>query len=82
MRLRSRQGGRRVDLVLGLLLIAAAPSRAEAPETPFAEVFSQLAAKLVGVVVNVSTSQAPAAAPAKGGPENQPPPPGAPDGDA
>jgi serine protease Do len=65
-------------VLLGLLLSAALPSRADAPETPFAEVFSQLAAKLVGVVVNVSTSQAPAAPPAKGGPEAQQPPPGAP----
>ena len=43
----------------------AAPSRAQVPDSPFAEVFSQLAGRLVSVVVNIST-QAPAA-PAKPG---------------
>ncbi|MFL5268333.1 MAG: DegQ family serine endoprotease [Stellaceae bacterium] len=61
-----------------MLLVVAVPSRAEAPETPFSEVFAQLAAKLVGVVVNISTTQAAAAAPAKGGPEAPQPSPGAP----
>ena len=50
-----------------LLLSAPLPSRAEAPETPFAEVFAQLAARLVGVVVNISTTQATAARAGKGG---------------
>ncbi|MBV8506614.1 MAG: trypsin-like peptidase domain-containing protein, partial [Alphaproteobacteria bacterium] len=61
-------------MLLTLLLIAPLPSGAEAPETPFAEVFSQLAARLGGVVVNISTTQASAAAPAKGTPEAQLPP--------
>ena len=43
-------------VLLALLLSAALPSRAEAPETPFAEVFAQLAARLIGVVVNISTT--------------------------
>jgi len=60
-------------------LLISAPSGADAPEaTPFSEVFAQLAAKLVGVVVNVSTTQASAAPTPKGGPEAQSPPPGAP----
>ena len=59
---------------LTLLLSAPLPSGAEAPETPFAEVFSQLAARLGSVVVNISTTQAPTAAPAKGTPEAQLPP--------
>src|SRR5436190_998640 len=59
---------------LMLLLSAALPSRAEAPETPFAEVFAQLAARLVGVVVNISTTQSAATPPAKGTPEAQSPP--------
>src|SRR5262245_57335050 len=62
-----------------MLLLVAAPSRADAPETtPFSEVFAQLAAKLVGVVVNVSTTQASAASAPKGGPDAQLPAPGAP----
>src|SRR5215468_7550225 len=62
-----------------MLLLVAAPSRADAPEaTPFSEVFAQLAARLVGVVVNVSTTQANAAPTPKGGPEAQLPAPGAP----
>ena len=52
--------------LLTLLLSAAIPSRAESPETPFSEVFAQLAARLVGVVVNISTTQAIAAPGAKG----------------
>ena len=73
--------GRRstIGVALTMLLLVAAPSRADAPEaTPFSEVFAQLAAKLVGVVVNVSTTQANAAPTPKGGPEAQLPPPGAP----
>ena len=73
--------GRRstIGVVLTMLLLVAAPSRADAPEaTPFSEVFAQLAAKLVGVVVNVSTTQANAATAPKGGPEAQLPAPGAP----
>jgi len=35
---------------------------AQVPESPFAEVFSQLAGHLLGVVVNISTTQAPPAA--------------------
>jgi len=61
--------------LLTLLLSASPPGWAEAPETPFAEVFAQLAARLVGVVVNISTTQAPPATPpAKGTPEAQLPP--------
>jgi serine protease Do len=72
--------GRRstIGVALTMLLLVAAPSRADAPETtPFSEVFAQLAAKLVGVVVNVSTTQASAASAPKGGPEAQLPAPGA-----
>jgi len=73
--------GRRstIGVALTMLLLISAPSGADAPEaTPFSEVFAQLAAKLVGVVVNVSTTQASAAPTPKGGPEAQSPPPGAP----
>ena len=73
--------GRRstIGVALTMLLLISAPSGADAPEaTPFSEVFAQLAAKLVGVVVNVSTTQANAAPTPKGGPEAQLPPPGAP----
>ena len=68
-----------IGVALTMLLLISAPSRADAPEaTPFSEIFAQLAAKLVGVVVNVSTTQANAAPTPKGGPEAQLPPPGAP----
>ena len=60
-------------VLLALLLSVPLPSRAEAPETPFAEIFAQLAARLVGVVVNISTTQA-ALHRLKGEPEAQPPP--------
>ena len=73
--------GRRstIGVALTMLLLISAPSGADAPEaTPFSEIFAQLAAKLVGVVVNVSTTQASAAPTPKGGPEAQSPPPGAP----
>jgi serine protease Do len=58
-------------LLLTLSLTVALPSRADAPETPFSEVFSQLTARLNGVVVNISTTQAPAAPAPKGSPEAQ-----------
>jgi serine protease Do len=62
-------------VLLTLLLGAPLPSGAEGPETPFSEIFSQLAARLGSVVVNVSTTQATtAAAPAKGTPDAQLPP--------
>jgi serine protease Do len=61
---------------LALSLSVTGPSRAEPPETPFSEIFAQLAARLVGVVVNISTTQATAAATSKGAPEA--PSPGAP----
>ncbi len=65
--------------LMTLLLVAASSSRADAPqETPFSEVFAQLAAKLVGVVVNISTTQASASPAPKGSPEAQLPGPGAP----
>ena len=65
-------------LALALLLMAApARSQAQPPELPFAEIFSNLAARLVGVVVNVSTSQAAAPAPAKPGQDAPPNSPGA-----
>jgi serine protease Do len=56
---------------------APAPSRAGAVETPFAEMFAQLAARVSGVVVNISTTQA-APQPAKGGAETPQPAPGTP----
>lgn len=64
--------------LLALLLSAATASRAEPPETPFSEIFAELAAKLVGVVVNISTTQSNPPSPAKATPETQPPSPGAP----
>ena len=78
MRLLSRRSPTRAGLMT-LLLMVATSSRADAPqETPFSEVFAQLAAKLVGGVVNISTTQVPAAQIPKGGPEAQLPGPGAP----
>jgi serine protease Do len=58
-------------LFLTLSLTMVPPSRAETPETPFSEVFSQLAARLSGVVVNISTTQVTAAPAPKGTPEAQ-----------
>jgi serine protease Do len=57
---------------------AAPPAEASPapPGTPFAEVFSHLAGHLLGVVVNISTTQAPQQ-PAKTGQEAAPPSPGA-----
>jgi serine protease Do len=70
-----RSLGRRSTIraaLLTLALIAAAPSRADPPQaTPFSEVFAQLAARLVGVVVNISTTQASAAAGSKDTPDGQ-----------
>ena len=74
----SRRSATRAALMV-LLLLVPATSRADAPETtPFSEVFAQLAARLVGVVVNISTTQASASPAPKGGPEAQVPAPGAP----
>jgi serine protease Do len=67
-------------LAIGAALLAmlmAAPVRAQAPETPFSRVFEELASKLSGVVVNISTTQsapkggAGAAEPAPGTPLDQ-----------
>ncbi len=66
-------------LLLALVLGIAPSGWAQPPETtPFAELFAQLAARLVGVVVNISTTQVNAAPPPKGGAEGQPPNPGSP----
>jgi serine protease Do len=65
--------------LLTVLLIAAAPSRADPPATtPFSEVFAQLAARLLGVVVNISTTQAGVAGLPKDAPQGQAPAPGSP----
>jgi len=58
----SRRGGM-AAAVLACFAIAATPGRAEPPEAPFSEVFAQLAGRLVGVVVNISTTQTQAPAP-------------------
>src|SRR5262249_23699440 len=50
---------------------------ADAPAPPFTQVFSQLAAKLVGSVVNISTTQAVGATAPKAGGEGGPPGPSA-----
>jgi serine protease Do len=65
-------------VLLTFFLAAAVPGRAEAPEAPFAEIFAQLAARLVGVVVNISTTQATPPPAAKGAPDAQLPSPGTP----
>ena len=65
-------------VLLSLSLSVALPCAAEPPETPFSEIYAQLAARLVGVVVNISTTQAAPAPAAKGTPEAQAPSPGAP----
>ncbi len=65
--------------LLTALLIAATPSRADPPApTPFSEVFADLAARLEGVVVNISTTQAGVAGLTKDGPQGQAPAPGSP----
>ena len=46
--------------LLALLPLTAPAAPADPTEPPFSRVFAELAAKLVGVVVNVSTTQAPA----------------------
>ncbi len=79
MRSFGRGAARAVVLAVSFLL--AAPARSDPPPetTPFAQVFAQLAARLVGVVVNISTTQAAAGTPApKGGAEAQAPAPGSP----
>jgi serine protease Do len=43
---------------LALFVMVIAPSRGQPPEGPFADVFAQLAGRLVGVVVNISTQMA------------------------
>ena len=60
--------------------LAASPSPARSPPaaTPFSEIFAQLAARLVEVVVNISTTQANTAPAPKAGTEGQPPNPGSP----
>jgi serine protease Do len=63
---------------LTMLLSAVTPSRAGAPEAPFSELFTQLAARLGVVVVNISTTQAAVAPATKGTPEAQMPSPGTP----
>src|SRR4051794_20430076 len=74
--------GRRVMALAASLALAtmiAAPGWAQPPEGPFAEIFSQMAGRLVGVVVNVSTQAvAPAAKTAQDAPQNSPGSPGAP----
>ena len=78
MRFSGRQCATRAALMT-LLLVAGGSSRADTPQTtPFAEVFAQLAAKLVGGVVNISTTQVNASPMPKGSPEAQLPVPGAP----
>ncbi len=65
--------------LLTLLLTAAAPGRADPSQsTPFSDIFAQLAARLIGVVVNISTTQAPTAAATKTTSDIQPPSPGSP----
>src|SRR5918912_3642705 len=56
----------------------AANGRARLAETPFAEVFSQLSARLSGVVVNVSTQAVAPAKTAQDSPQNSQSSPGAP----
>jgi serine protease Do len=77
VRFSGRQCATRAALMT-LLLVAGGSSRADTPQTPFAEVFAQLAAKLVGGVVNISTTQVNASPMPKGSPEVQLPVPGAP----
>ncbi len=64
---------------LAALLLAAAPGRADPPPpTPFSEVFAQLAARLLGVVVNISTTEASVTGLPKDAPEGLAPAPGSP----
>ncbi len=65
--------------LLAVLLLAAAPGRADPPPpTPFSQVFAQLAARLLGVVVNISTTEAGVAGLPKNTPEGLAPAPGSP----
>jgi serine protease Do len=72
------RGATRAALLIALLIVAV-PSRADPPETtPFSEVFAQLAARLLAVVVNISTTQANVASVPKNAPDGQAPVPGSP----
>ena len=73
-----RRGALRAALLI-VLIIGATPSRADPPiTTPFSEVFADLAARLLGVVVNISTTQAGVAGLPKDAPQGQAPAPGSP----
>jgi serine protease Do len=73
-----RRGALRAALLI-VLLIGVAPSRADPPiTTPFSEVFADLAARLLGVVVNISTTQAGIPGLSKDAPQGQAPAPGSP----
>ncbi|HEV2303672.1 MAG TPA: DegQ family serine endoprotease [Stellaceae bacterium] len=71
--------GRRCGMLAAFLVLAAAatPVFGNTPHTPFSKVFAQLAGRLVGVVVNISTTQAvpqtPKNPPADGEPTPQAP---------
>ncbi|HUC12531.1 MAG TPA: DegQ family serine endoprotease [Stellaceae bacterium] len=78
MRLFCRQNVIRAA-ILTLMLVSATPDRADPPppdRTPFSEVFAQLASRLVGVVVNISTTQAGTVQATKGSGDPQAPNPG------
>ena len=78
MKVVGRRGALRAALLI-VLLIGATPSRADPPiTTPFSEVFADLAARLLGVVVNISTTQAGVAGLPKDAPQGQAPAPGSP----
>jgi serine protease Do len=64
--------------VLTLLTVTAMPARADPPAatTPFSEIFADLAARLVGVVVNISTTQSVPAPSGKTASDGQPSGPG------
>ena len=70
--------GATLAVLLPMLLITAGTSRAEPPATSFSQIFAQLSARLSGVVVNISTTQAPAVAGAKGTGDSPTPSPGSP----
>jgi serine protease Do len=73
-----RRGALRAALSI-VLLIGTTTSRAEPPiATPFSEIFADLAARLLGVVVNISTTQAGVAGLPKDAPQGQTPAPGSP----
>ncbi len=78
MKVVGRRGALRAALSIALV-IAAAPGRADPPANmPFSEVFADLAARLLGVVVNISTTQAGVAGLPKDAPQGQAPAPGSP----